>query len=75
MPVPIHVDVVSGGELTTALPAGFPMDMLSFHGNNNAMPELELPLDAGVGTIIVANFHELDLLAELLCAAVGCQNV
>ena len=71
----IHVDVVSGGELYTAQAAGFPMDKVSFHGNNKSKAELEQALDAGVGTIIVDNFHELDLLDELLKAAVGKQNV
>ena len=31
-----HVDVVSGGELATAKAAGFPMDRVSFHGNNKS---------------------------------------
>ena len=71
----IHVDVVSGGELYTAQAADFPMEKVSFHGNNKSKAELEQALDAGVGTIIVDNFHELDLLDELLKAAVGKQNV
>ncbi|RXT56829.1 diaminopimelate decarboxylase [Lacticaseibacillus chiayiensis] len=71
----IHVDVVSGGELYTAQAAGFPMAKVSFHGNNKSKAELEQALDAGVGTIIVDNFHELDLLDELLHATVGQQNV
>ena len=35
-----HADVVSAGELYTALQAGFPMGNLSFHGNNKSRFEL-----------------------------------
>ncbi|MCI1987247.1 MAG: diaminopimelate decarboxylase [Lactobacillus sp.] len=61
-----HVDVVSGGELYTAQQAHFPMANVSFHGNNKSRQELQAALDAGVGTIIVDNFYELQLLTELL---------
>ncbi|RHX71703.1 diaminopimelate decarboxylase [Lacticaseibacillus paracasei] len=70
-----HVDVVSGGELYTAQAADFPMAAVSFHGNNKSKAELTQALDAGVGTIIVDNFHELDLLDDLLGATVGQQDV
>lgn len=61
-----HVDVVSGGELYTALKANFPAANISFHGNNKSAAELKAALAAGVGTIIVDNFYELDLLQTLL---------
>ncbi|WP_369385587.1 diaminopimelate decarboxylase [Lacticaseibacillus camelliae] len=61
-----HVDVVSGGELYTAQAAQFPMAHVSFHGNNKSEAELQQALAAHVGTIIIDNFHELDLLADLL---------
>ena len=70
-----HVDVVSGGELYTAQAADFPMAAVSFHGNNKSKAELTQALDAGVGTIIVDNFHELDLLDGLLGDTVGQQDV
>ncbi|MHA3064981.1 diaminopimelate decarboxylase [Lacticaseibacillus saniviri] len=60
-----HIDVVSGGELTTAIAAQFPMPHVSFHGNNKSEAELVMALDAHVGTIIVDNFHELALLDHL----------
>ena len=34
------VDVVSGGELYTALNAGFPADSIFFHGNKDTFPAL-----------------------------------
>lgn len=61
-----HIDVVSGGELTTAIKAHFPMEKVSFHGNNKSKEELELAVQNGVGMIIIDNFHEIDLLGEVL---------
>ena len=61
-----HVDVVSGGELYTALKAGFPMEKVSFHGNNKTLSELEMAVDNQVGVIILDNFYEIQLLNEIL---------
>ena len=61
-----HIDVVSGGELATAIKADFPMAKVSFHGNNKSEPELKMALEHGVGTIVVDNFHEINLLESLL---------
>ena len=61
-----HVDVVSGGELYTAIKAGFPMANVSFHGNNKSREELEMAIDRHVGTIMIDNFHEIELLADVL---------
>lgn len=61
-----HVDVVSGGELFTAIAAGFPMERVSFHGNNKSYAELEMAVRHHVGVIMLDNFHEIDLLAEVL---------
>lgn len=63
-----HVDVVSAGELYTALKAGFPMENVSFHGNNKSRQELEMAVDHHVGTIMLDNFHEIDLLNDVLTA-------
>lgn len=61
----LGLDVVSGGELYTALASGFPPDRLYFHGNNKSREELEQAIMAGVGRIVVDNFRELELLREL----------
>jgi diaminopimelate decarboxylase len=58
----LDLDVVSGGELYTALEAGFPAARAHFHGNNKSPEEIEYALDAGVGRFVVDNFHELELL-------------
>lgn len=61
-----HIDVVSGGELYTALKAGFPTDKISFHGNNKSYAELEMAVENNVGMIILDNFHEIELLTSIL---------
>ncbi|HHY93265.1 MAG TPA: diaminopimelate decarboxylase [Firmicutes bacterium] len=61
----LALDVVSGGELYTALTAGFPAGRIYFNGNNKSPAELEQAVRARVGRIIVDNFFELDLLEEV----------
>lgn len=61
----LHLDVVSGGEIATALKAGVPAEKLFFHGNNKSPEELEFALREGVGRIMVDSVHELELLAAL----------
>ena len=59
------LDVVSGGELYTALQAGFPADRIYMHGNNKTVEELQMALDAGISRIIVDNLTELHTLNDL----------
>ena len=61
----LGVDVVSGGELYTAIKADFPMDKVYFHGNNKTSQELELAVNNKVGHIIVDNIYELEILNEI----------
>lgn len=61
----LSLDVVSGGELYTALAAEFPPERIHFHGNNKSKDELEMALQNEIGCIVVDNFHELDLLNSL----------
>ena len=61
-----HIDVVSGGELYTALKAGFPTEKISFHGNNKTKDELLMAVENNVGVIILDNFHEIELLKQVL---------
>ena len=59
------LDVVSGGELAVALAAGFPAERIDFHGNNKSGEELREAVSAGIGRVVVDNFHELDLLNRI----------
>ncbi|MGI6142317.1 MAG: diaminopimelate decarboxylase [bacterium] len=61
----LGLDVVSGGELYTALAANFPPEKIYFHGNNKSIEELNLALSAGVGYFVVDNPWELENLAQL----------
>lgn len=60
----LGVDVVSGGEIYTAIKAGFPMDKVYFHGNNKTVDEIELAVKNKVGCFIVDNIYELETLNE-----------
>ncbi len=56
----IGIDVVSGGELYTALQAGFPAEKIYMHGNNKLDYEIGEALDAGVGCIVADAYSEID---------------
>lgn len=64
------VDVVSGGELYTAIKAGFPAERIEFNGNNKSREELEMAVDYGIGRIIIDSLQELALIEEV-CKAKG----
>jgi diaminopimelate decarboxylase len=64
----LWIDVVSGGELHTALVAGVDPALLIFHGNNKSEAELDRALEVGVGRIVVDSFDELERLEELAAA-------
>ncbi len=61
----MSLDVVSDGELYTALQAGFPPERIHFHGNNKTPEEIEMALNANIGCFVVDNFTELALLNAL----------
>lgn len=52
-------DVVSPGEIYTALAGGFPAEKLYFHGNNKTDEDIAYALDSHVGCFIVDNHQEL----------------
>jgi diaminopimelate decarboxylase len=58
----MSLDVVSDGELYTALQAGFPASRIHFHGNNKTPYEIEMAIDAQIGCFVVDNFVELHML-------------
>lgn len=61
----LSLDVCSGGELYTALQAGFPVDRIHFHGNNKTPDELEMAVREKIGCIVVDNFTELSWLMAM----------
>ncbi len=56
----IGIDVVSGGELFTALKAGFPAEKIYMHGNNKLDYEIGEALDCGIGCIVADAYSEID---------------
>lgn len=66
----LGLDVVSGGEIYTALNAGFPMEKVYFHGNGKSYDELNFAVQSGIGCIVLDNFHEISML-ESICALQG----
>ncbi|WP_017755645.1 diaminopimelate decarboxylase [Calidifontibacillus oryziterrae] len=65
----LSLDVVSAGELYTALAANFPVDRIHFHGNNKSVDEIKMGIDAGIGCFVADNFYELSLLEQLAAEA------
>lgn len=61
----LSLDVVSDGELYTALKAGFPAERIHFHGNNKTPDEIEMAIDARIGCFVVDNLVELSLLQAI----------
>jgi diaminopimelate decarboxylase len=61
----LHLDVATGGELHTALKAGFPPERIVFHGNNKSGDELTTALEERVGRIVADSASELDRLEDL----------
>ncbi|MBP2240737.1 diaminopimelate decarboxylase [Cytobacillus eiseniae] len=61
----LSLDVVSGGELYTAIAAEFPAERIHFHGNNKSKEELEMALQHEIGCIVVDNFYELELIQSI----------
>ncbi|GAA0346983.1 diaminopimelate decarboxylase [Bacillus carboniphilus] len=62
----LSLDVVSGGELYTAIAAGFPSEKIHFHGNNKSDEELLMAIENEIGCIVVDNYYELSRLIELV---------
>ena len=56
----IGVDVVSGGELYTALQAGLPAEKIYMHGNNKVDYEIGEAVDSKIGCIVADSYSEID---------------
>lgn len=61
----LGTEVVSGGELFTALKAGIAPERIHFQGNNKSPEEIRLALEEGIGRFLVDNLDELTLLGRL----------
>lgn len=61
----LGTEVVSGGELFTALRAGIPPERIHFQGNNKSPEEMRLALEEGIGRFMVDNLDELHQLSAI----------
>lgn len=71
----IGCDAVSGGELYTALKAGFNPADIYVHGNNKTLDELVQAVEAGVGGIVIDSYREADILDGIAAERKVKQNV
>lgn len=61
----LGLDVVSEGEIRTAMNAGFDMSKAYLHGNNKTPRDLNIALESGVGRIVIDSFAEIKLLSRI----------
>jgi diaminopimelate decarboxylase len=71
----LQLDVATGGEIAVALAAGVPADRLIFHGNNKSAEELAEGLAAGVGSVVVDSFEEIDRIEAIVAGGAPVPNV
>jgi diaminopimelate decarboxylase len=62
----LGVDVAGGGELVMALAAGVNPSKILMHGNAKTDDEIQMAVNAGVGTIVIDNFDDIDRLERIV---------
>ena len=62
----LAVDVAGGGELVMALAAGVKPSKILMHGNAKTDHEIEMAVEAGVATIVIDNFDDIDRLERIV---------
>ncbi len=60
----MSADIVSAGELYTAMRAGFPTEKMYYHGNSKPDCEIEYAIDHGIGHFVVDSAEELCKINE-----------
>ena len=70
----LWIDVAGGGEIVTALAAGADPATVVLHGNAKTTEEIQLAVEAGVGTVVVDNFDDIDRLEAVVPSGLeqGC---
>ena len=66
----MNIDVVSKGEIYTAINSDFDISKAYFHGNNKLVSELEYAVDNNIGVVVIDNLEEIEILNEI-CAKKG----
>lgn len=63
-PLGLGADVVSGGELYTALKGGMPPSRIYFHGNNKSESEIAYAIESGIQCFVVDSAREIELISK-----------
>jgi len=71
----IGIDVVSCGEIATAVKAGFPLENAYFHSNNKTDADIRYAMEKGIGCFVVDNADELYALNAIAGELGICQNL
>ena len=61
----LGLDVVSSGEIATAMKAGFPMENAYFHSNNKTDADIAYAIDCGIGYFVADNVEEVDAVNRI----------
>ena len=61
----IGIDVVSAGEIATALKAGYPLEKACFHSNNKTDWDIRYAMEHNIGLFAVDNREELYAINEI----------
>ena len=69
------IDVVSSGEICTAVSVGFPMARAYFHSNNKTDADIDYAMENGIGYFVVDNREELDAIEHFANARGTVQKV
>ena len=69
------IDVVSSGEVCTALKAGFPLSKAFFHSNNKTDADIRYAMENGIGYFVVDNEEELFAIDAIAKDMGKCQPV
>lgn len=69
------VDVVSSGELYTAVKAGFSMENAYFHGSSKTDDDIRFAMEHKIGFFVCDNADELDAIDAEACRQGICQKI
>lgn len=61
----LGLDVVSAGEIATAVKAGFPMENAYFHSNNKTDADISYAIDCGIGYFVADNEEEVEAVDRI----------
>ncbi len=71
----LGIDVVSMGEIYTALKAGFDLSLAYFHSNNKTDEDIKFAIENGVGYFVVDSVFELYAIDEIAKEKGVCPKV